>query len=372
MPKKIFVLFVEPMLYGLDLIREVYDKSGFQMQYYYCETGLTGKDDLELPNGAVLGQGDKKQRKKTLEQLLNSFQPDFCIINGYTGIDQTIAIKYCIKYKIPYGIDSDTPLHIPANPIKAAIKKFYLHNLFDHPFCFGIPGGTPQKENLEYYGITRERNFSCPMTVSSERIGREYNALPSKTVLKKKYGVEGKKVFLFVGRLEPVKNVELLIDAFVQISKENKDVALMIVGDGTLMRSLKEKVKQSGTNEIYFEGYRVFPELIEYYKVADIFVLPSSFEPWGLVVNEAMICGLPVLISSKVGCETDLVDHNKNGIIFESENTEALLSAMKKMLSVDLKLMGEAAKLKMKRWSFESYLPEFQERVTRICQENYQ
>ncbi len=365
--KKIFVLFVEPMLYGLDLIREVYEKSGFTMQYYYCNVGLTGKDNLQLPKGAVLGKGNKKERKKCLHALLNSFQPDFCVINGYTGVDQTIAIRYCIKHRIPYGLDSDTPLHIPSNPIVAWLKKKYLYSIFKHEFCYGIPGGTLQQENFEYYGIPKERNFIRPMSVSGDRILKVYNDLPTKEELKIKYGVTGKKTFLFVGRLEEVKNVDLLIDAFAALQQERKDVALLIVGDGSLMGTLQAQVKELGISNVHFEGYCVFPRLIEYYKAADVFVLPSKFEPWGLVVNEAMICGLPVLLSSKVGCRLDLLEEGKNGYLFESENQVSLFGAMNKLINEDLDQFVQESIRKMQTWNFASYLPKFKEKMVEIC-----
>ncbi len=367
--KKIFVLFVEPMLYGLDLVREVYEKSGFTMQYYYCNVGLTGKDSLTLPNGAVVGKGNKKQRKAQLHAILAAFKPDFCVINGYTGIDQTIAIRYCIKHKIPYGLDSDTPLHIPSNPIVAWAKKRYLHTLFKHDFCYGIPGGTLQQENFEYYGIPEERNFIRPMSVSADRILSVYNDLSSKEKLKEKYGIAGKKTFLFVGRLEEVKSVDLLIDTFAEIKKK-EDIALLIVGDGSLKEQLEAQAKSLGVSDIHFEGYQVFPTLIDYYKAADVFVLPSQFEPWGLVVNEAMTCGMPVILSSKVGCRLDLVEEGENGFIFESGNKEALVETMQKILQADLNVMGEKSKRKMQTWNFGVYLPKFQAKMEEICNKN--
>ena len=332
MPKKVFVLFVEPMLYGLDLIREVYSKSSFEMQYYYCHLGLTGRDNLDLPEGAIVGNGSKLQRKKVLIRILDTFMPDFCVINGYTGIDQNIVIRYCIQHKIPYGIDSDTPLHIPSNPLLAVVKKLYLHLLLCHPFCYGIPGGTLQKENFLYYGIPEARIFIRPMTVSQERIRHAYEALPSKSRIKQEFGLDGKSVFLFVGRLETVKNVDILIDAFGKIKVSKPDTALVIIGDGNERDNLEKMVVSNGIPDVYFAGYQVFPALTKYYKLADVFVLPSSFEPWGLVVNEAMICGLPVIVSTKVGCRQDLIAEGKNGYIFESGCPYSLVSVMKKML----------------------------------------
>ncbi len=366
--KKIFVLFVEPMLYGMDLIREVYEKSGFTMQYYYCQVGLTGKDHLGLPNGAVVGEGNRKQRKKTLYNLLDQFKPNFCVINGYTGVDQTLVIRYCIKRKIPYGIDSDTPLHLPSNKIKAFIKRRYLRSLLNRKFCYGMPGGTLQQENLEYYGIPKERNFIRPMSVSANRLMGVYNLLPSKEELKFKYNVAGKHTFVFVGRHEKVKSIDVLIDAFARLKQIEKQVALVIVGDGSLTDQLKAQVTALNLDDVHFEGYSVFPAVMDYFKVADVLVLPSDFEPWGLVVNEAMTCGLPVVVSSHVGCRNDLVVDSENGYIFEAGNAGALCVAMEKTLLCDLDYMSKKSLQKMSQWNFEGYLPKFIKMVEDVCE----
>lgn len=371
MRKKVFVLFVEPMLYGLDLIREVYEKSGFHMQYYYCNGGLVGKDKLILPDCAVIGQGDRKFRKRILHNLLDTFRPDFCIINGYTGIDQIITIRYCISHKIPYGIDSDTPLHIPRNPLVAFAKKIFLYSIFHHKFCYGIPGGTLQKENFEYYGIQNDRVFIRPMSVSSERIQKEYENLPDRNTLKKKFGVDGKTTYLFVGRLETVKSVNVLIEAYTKIKNQRENIALLIVGDGSQMDLLQQQVNINGVKDVYFEGYQIFPRLIEYYKAADVFVLPSNFEQWGLVVNEAMTCGLPCIVSSHVGCRLDLIKEGKTGYIFESENVDSLADCMQKIINVNLNNMRYFCLQRMEEWNFKIYLATFIKKVLEICDEKY-
>ncbi len=360
------MLFVEPMLYGLDLINEVYSKSGFTMQYYYCQVGLTGKDHLQLPQGAVVGEGDKAQRRKTLYKLLDDFKPDFCVINGYVGVDQTLVIRYCIKHKIPYGIDSDTPLHIPSNPIKAFIKKRYLKSIFDYDFCYGIPGGTLQQENLEYYGIPKERNFIRPMSVSGDRLLGVYNQLPTKEELKKKHRVSG-FTFLFVGRLESFKSVDLLINAFNELNKKMDNLSLVIVGDGSLMQELKGQVESLKLTNVKFVGYSIFPDVVDYYKLADALILPSDFEPWGLVVNEAMTLGLPVIVSSHVGCRVDLVCGGENGYIFEANNLQSLIDTMEKMLNTDLAKMSNGCFVKMQEWNSKLFLPKFVKIMEELC-----
>ncbi len=357
--KKILVLFVEPMYYGLDLIREVYERTDFIYQYVYCNQSVTGKDSLPLPSGAIVCSGNNKTRKKQIKDIFRAFQPDFAVINGYVGTEQVCAIRYCQKHKIPYAIESDTPLHIPSSKIKAFLKKQYLKTLLHSKNCYGFAGGSLQKENFLYYGIPENRCFIMPMSISADRLLKENEHLPTKEQIKEKYALGGKKVFLFVGRLTEVKNVALLIQSFAELKKLREDVALCIVGNGELREELKALAKSLTCEDVYFFGYVGFPQNVEFYKMADVFVLPSLHEPWGLVVNEAMTLGLPVIVSSKVGCRQDLIKQGKNGFIFEDGDEIGLVKAMQWILDADLSAFGKDSLARMEEWNFEYYLRNF-------------
>lgn len=364
--KKILVLFVEPMLYGFDLIREVYEKTAHKYQYVFCDTGLTGKDNLELPKGAIVCSGCTQQRQKQIKSIFDSFSPDFAIINGYVGIEQVAAIKYCQKHGIRYAIESDTPLHVPESKIKALLKKVYLRRLLSNKYCYGFPGGTLQKENLVYYGIKEENCYTMPMSVSSDRLLEVKDSLPIKEDIKEQYGILDKKVFLFVGRLEPVKNATVLINAFNEIKKDEPNISLVILGDGSQKKTLEALVETKSIEDVHFMGYVTFPKIVEFYKMADVFVLPSTHEPWGLVVNEAMIMGLPVIVSSKVGCRKDLILEGENGEVFEDDNQEMLQEKMKDILRKDLDIYSENSIKRIDQWNFEFYLRQF---TGAICDE---
>lgn len=358
--ERILVIFVEPMLYGLDLIHEVYEKTLYEFQYVYCHNKLTGKQDLSLPENSCICSGNDINHKRQIIEILGNFNPDFVIINGYIGDEQITAIRYCQKRRIPYAIESDTPLNIPASKMKAIGKKIILRKLLHHPMCYGFPGGSLQKENFLYYGIPEEKNYIMPMSVSEHRLITEKNLLPDQEELKKKFDIMGKTVFLFVGRLAPEKNVEILVDSYIELKKKNQNIALLIVGDGSEGEILKKRITDSHVKDVYFMGYTLFPEIVQYYKMADVFILPSIYEPWGLVVNEAMIMGLPVIVSDKVGCRKDLVVEGENGFIFS--NREELITCMAKMLDFNNKIST------IKYWNYRKYLKNFEDAVRIICE----
>ncbi len=363
---KILVLFVEPMRYGLDRIREVYSNTPFTFKFAYCEKKITCQENLNLPEGSVVCVGNKSEKKKQIRSIIKEFNPDFSIINGYVGVVQTEAIKYCQKHKIPYAIESDTPLNIPGNPLKAMAKKIYLKSILANKYCYGFPGGSLQKENLVYYGIPEEKNFIMPMSVSSIRLLKENSSIAEKDILKNELGIKDKFTFLFVGRLEEVKNVELLITAFGQLKKANPNISLLIVGDGSLRQSLERQVEENDIRDVFFKGYVVFPEIVKYYKASDVFVLPSTYEPWGLVVNEAMTLGLPVIVSSDVGCRKDLVEDGINGFIFESNNMVDLQRKMELIYKSGLDIYSDNAYKRIKKWNYNYYLDCFEGAINSV------
>ncbi|HUA58253.1 MAG TPA: glycosyltransferase family 4 protein, partial [Verrucomicrobiae bacterium] len=129
--------------------------------------------------------------------------------------------------------------------------------------------------------------------------------------------------FLFVGRLSPEKNVAGLIDAFSVYRTAGGTASLVLCGDGPSRVDLMAQAETAGVREhVIFAGLKTTPELLPYYAFARVLVLPSKREPWGLVVNEAMASGLPVLVSNRCGCAEDLV--RDNGLVFDPDAPDAL------------------------------------------------
>ena len=128
--------------------------------------------------------------------------------------------------------------------------------------------------------------------------------------------------YIYVGRLVSVKNVELLVEEFNHNRKQ-----LTIVGGGLLEESLKKKAKSN----IKFTGFISNEKLGDIYQTNDVFILPSYYEPWGLVVEEALYWGLPVIVSNRVGSSFDMVKEMNTGVIFKSQDIESLHQAITEM-----------------------------------------
>jgi glycosyltransferase involved in cell wall biosynthesis len=159
---------------------------------------------------------------------------------------------------------------------------------------------------------------------------------------------------LCVARFAPEKNLELLISAFQQ-SQLAKKWQLMVVGGGSLGPTLQHLVRSSQVVLTDWLSYQQLPEL---YGNASCFILPSSFEPWGLVVNEAMAAGLPVILSDEVGALPELLNEGVNGWRFSANDEQSLVNVFNQMTELslgELEEMGMQSKILIKNFSTQTW-----------------
>lgn len=137
------------------------------------------------------------------------------------------------------------------------------------------------------------------------------------------------RYFLFVGRLVREKGVFELISAYAKLDERLRDkVGLVFVGDGVSRRRLEDQAAAISPGMIRFAGFAQREQLAIYYAFADMLILPTYSDPWGLVVNEAMACGLPIVVTDVAGCAADLVQHECNGIRIPPKDVSSLANAM--------------------------------------------
>jgi glycosyltransferase involved in cell wall biosynthesis len=145
------------------------------------------------------------------------------------------------------------------------------------------------------------------------------------------------KTIVCVARLVPVKNIDNLLRAWQLIEKSNTDYKLMIIGDGPEYDQLTMLRAELNLNNVEFLGAIDNEAIPEYYFNADAFILPSLSESWGLVVNEAMAAGLPVLLSYTVNAARDLLKEGVNGFGFYPTDINNMADAISKYINSDIK-----------------------------------
>ena len=315
-------------------IQEKYPESGFlvlQIALYEASRSVMQSDDAikydypyQVLFNTSLDQTNWKDRRKVLFAAFDAFKPTVLNITGYFDPAQVLLMFYARMKGVKVVLSSESSSADNSRSfLKESLKKLIV-NRANAYFCFG-------KTSAEYLESLGVKPSQIPVRNA---------AVIDEEVIRARYDV-GKQAhvnlaraarFVFVGRLAPEKNLEMLLRAFANVRLLNEDLwpwELMFIGDGP-DRSLLEKL----TKELQLEYKVSFVGGMPWYQVpdmlvhCDVLVLPSKSEPWGLVVNEAMVCGLPVIVSKNCGCVADLVENGVNGFTFDPDSQEELEVAM--------------------------------------------
>jgi glycosyltransferase involved in cell wall biosynthesis len=228
--------------------------------------------------------------------------------------------------------DEQTLLHGRA-PHKRALKAAALRALYSQASALYI--GEQNRRYFAHYGMPAERMFPARYCVDN-RYFREMAATlrPRRDEIRARFGVtDGAPVVLFSGKLIEKKQPLMLIEAFARVHAQ-RPCWLLIAGDGALRPAAEELVARLGVPDVLMAGFLDQRELPSAYAAADVFVLPSKLhETWGLVVNEAMNFGLPVIVSDKVGCAEDLVRDGGNGFVVRHDSADLLAEAIARLVA---------------------------------------
>jgi len=160
---------------------------------------------------------------------------------------------------------------------------------------------------------------------------------------------------LFAARLIPKKQPEKVLEAFSRV-RGSRPCALLVVGEGELSHGLAQTVRRESIPDVFFTGFLDQTEIWRAYACSDVFTLFSAeHETWGIVVNEAMNFSLPIVVSDKVGCATDLVSDGRNGFVAPSGDVAVLAKRLEALIdSVELrKRFGEESRVIVREWTPE-------------------
>lgn len=269
-------------------------------------------------------------------RIIENTKAEIVICSEYSQITLiTILYNFLKKNKIKIYTISDDSLNLSVN--RKGLRKI-VRNLASH-FVEGII--FPSQKVCDWFSENvnmHTKTFVLPIIHENEVFREKLNnALPFTEKNIQKFDLIDKNIFLFTGRLVKIKNVAFLLNAFAK-SKTKNDF-LVIVGDGEEMYNLKELAENLNLNKcILFTGRLEGSDLISWYNIANFFILPSYVEPYGAVVNEALIAGCKVLCSNLAGA-SELVN-STNGNTFDPFNEKELCS-----LIVQMSKVGDRIKL---------------------------
>lgn len=353
---RILIIYIEPTPYIISLIKNLIQTFHGSIHVLFLDENRSQNWNINYCDQFQCEFLPKSKYKKFYFLVKKLLKNKYGLIH-VAGWGEPIFLFLILIAKlsrIPVVMESDTPIPHQAPRWKRIIKRLIYPSLFKLVNLF-LPGGTRQAKYIEYYGVPSRFIIPVQMTVDVSSIIK-YTASfadTSRNFFRKRDGIdEQATVFLFMGRLEVYKGLIDLISAFHLI--QNNNIVLLIVGDGSLRQYVEDNVKIN--KNIRYVGRRVDKEVIESYYLSDVLVLPSHFEPWGLVVNEAMAVGKPVLVSDRVGCIDDLIVPYKTGLITKAQSIDELQSAIEWMTDNLEKrmMMGNNAKKLMANWTLEN------------------
>lgn len=261
-----------------------------------------------------------------LAQWISPDRFDAFLVIGWNRKCNWQAIRACWKTGVPVLMRGDSQLRMTTSWIKSVVKaipyRYFLPRIDCHLYV-----GERNREYLRHYGVPADRLWPCPHFVDNDFFATRAAAANSTgrvDQLRMELGIpSGAFVAMFVGKLIDKKHPRDFVAAVLQASQRQPKIHGVIVGSGPLEEDCRRLAGDSG--RIHFAGFRNQTQLPECYAAADTLVLPSeATETWGLVVNEAMACGTPAVVSSACGCAPDLIDPGQNGFLFDLGDVSAL------------------------------------------------
>jgi glycosyltransferase involved in cell wall biosynthesis len=287
---------------------------------------------------------------KMIEDLKKEIKSyDVIHIHEARGFQHMVAWKCARESKVPYIVQA----HGNLSPVFKGIARRVYDEFFGKKIMKDSSGAiaVSRSEVKDYMrlGVPKEKVEVIPNPIDI----KEFDNTPVSEFLRKKYGIpHSSKIILFMGRVHFIKGVDILLYAFARmIKKKGVNATLVISGpDDGYMSKCFHIVREYNLNNVIFTGQLNNIERVYAYKEADLVVLPSRYETFGMTVLEAYACSKPV-IASKVGGLIDLVVEGETGLLVDPENILKLSEAMEFMLLSDTKNMSNAARKFVEKFS---------------------
>jgi glycosyltransferase involved in cell wall biosynthesis len=290
-----------------------------------------------------------------LKEIIRRHKFDAVLVNGWHYKSAWQAIWAGWRSNLKVMVRGDSHLHTPRSSVKRAVKSL-AYRRFIPRFDACLAVGQWSREYFLHYGARPEKIFFVPHAVDSGRFQAEAESLELRRIQlrKESHLDENATVFTFAGKFTPVKRPTDFVHAIQRAARCNPRVSGLMVGDGPLRARCEDLVRERKV-PIRFAGFLNQSQITKAYVVSDALVVPSE-ETWGLVVNEAMACARPCIVSDRVGCGPDLVIPAKTGTIFPLGDVDALSNSMLRFAAnrEHMTSMGREAQNRLRIYSVET------------------
>ena len=376
-PIRLAWLATHPIQYQAPLLRAIAQQSGIDLtalffsdfstrEFFDYGFGRAITWDVPLLEGYkhefLPGTGSDVDAIKTFQPIvgglakqLNHTNFDAVLVQGWNHYGMLEAAWLAKRAGLKVLMRCEATDHIQSSTgIKRVVREIAVRFLLSQiDFCLAI--GTHNRDFYLKRGFPEERIGSMPYCVDNEWF-RSREDLAEVGRLRERLGLDqGRPVILFASKLMARKLPEHLLAAYLQLLEPRP--YLIFIGDGELRASLEDIVEKRQLADVRFLGFINQSELPLYYSLADIFVLPSVNETWGLVINEAMNAGCAIITSDQVGSAPDLVRDYENGFVVKAHDIDSLTRALQNCLSEErFREMGKKSLEIINSWGIEENL----------------
>ena len=265
------------------------------------------------------------------------------LMSGWGSVSSLLAIAACRASQTPFFLYGDSSFPPPEDSWRARFRAAFLRAVFRLATGF-MTSGVLNAAYYRHYGGDPRTFFPLPWAVDNERFARESRFAPgAREQLRARHGIAPDRiVFLFSAKLVARKDPLTLVRAFQRMRHRGR-ASVVLMGEG----ELRPQIEREAGDGVHLIGFVNQRDLPKHYAMSDVFVLPSIYEPRGAVINEAMACGLPVIVTDRCGSIGDIVLEGENAVIYPAGDADALAAAMDRLTSDD------ALRARMARRSLE-------------------
>lgn len=348
------------VVYATDITAAMYHDIGFGKAIEWDLPLLQGYDYSVLKPNSQIPSGFRgiRQFVNLIKAEIQRIDADVIWVHGWGNaysIAGVVAGWSLGKRILLRGETHMQSLSPNKSRLRRMLHKLTIRNILSMADAF-LAVGTANSNFYREHGISKDRIFMTPYVVDNERfqsLARQ-STINSESIRQSLSIRDDQPIVLYCAKLIDVKDPCTLIKAIGMLN--GVEPVLLMVGDGARREMLEDLAKTVAPGRVRFVGFKNQSELPAYYAACDLFVLPSVFEPWGLVINEVMNAGKPVIASSCVGAVLDLIVPGLNGDVFEAGCVEDLREKLVFWLSdrKNLQRAGEESLRLINQWDFES------------------
>ncbi|MEG2789464.1 MAG: glycosyltransferase family 4 protein [Romboutsia sp.] len=326
--KKGLVLAHFPSPYRVDVFKELAKVYDLTIYFEICEDQNRNSEWFIKDDNLNFKLINKDNKGLFKNDIKNIDKYDFILAYDYHTVKSMWMQLNAIKKEVPYFINCDGAFIRP-NAIKDKIKKFFFSRA-----ALLFASGDNAKRYFTYFGANERKIYIHDFTsLHSEDILNKRINDNEKFILKGKLGLGEKKMVLSIGQFIERKGFDVLLDSWKHMDENTQ---LVLIGGGELEANYRQFIKENSIKNIKILGFKNKKEIIEYYKAADLFVLPTREDIWGLVINEAMANGLPIITTNRCIAGLELVENGVNGFIVNINDSKELYYAMIEILNNDI------------------------------------